>query len=180
MADNENKELNAEGLPVEIDKLPLEKESQDIVNQIIKETDINNLKDLTKLFNITQIKKNALRIIKLQNLRGTIEDQAINRFDKHPDQISDKLLLDYMNTIQDSIDKANQYINQLDEQPLIQINNTKTENNVNINTNNLTKEERDNVINIIKLLIPSVQSQNINKEIISEAEIIDKEENNQN
>lgn len=166
-------------LPVEINKVPLEKETQEIVNKIVAEDDIDNLKNLVKLFNVAQTKKNALRSIKLQNLLGTIEDQAIERFEKHPDQISDKLLLDYMETIQNNIDKANAQLTQLEDPSLIRINNNKNEVNINIGKDDLTSEEKEHVLNAINMILASTKDNNQQAEVV-EAEVINSTESNNN
>ena len=39
-------------------------------------------------------------VVKLSNLLNKVEDQAIERFERRPDQVSNKELLEYMNVSQ--------------------------------------------------------------------------------
>ena len=60
--------VSDELLPAEIDEMPLTTETNKLVSDIIDTTDVNELKELTKMFTLTQAKKNALRIVKLNTL----------------------------------------------------------------------------------------------------------------
>ena len=70
----------------------LNKESMDLINQIIAEGDLEKSKDLTYLFNINQNKKTMVRINKLSDLLDTMTQQALVRFTNKPDEISNKEL----------------------------------------------------------------------------------------
>ena len=93
--------------------LPLEEEQKQIVQNIITAPDAKELQAQFELFNISQSKKNALRTIKLNGLLDKIEDQAVERFEKRPDQISNKELLDYMQVVSTQIDRSQKYMETL-------------------------------------------------------------------
>ena len=150
-------ELNKEQLPVEIDTLPLEESTKDIIEKIINEQDIEQVKDLSKMFNLNQVKKNLVRVVKLNNLLDKVQDQAIERFEKRPDEISNKELLDYMQIVQSSIEKSQKSIETLDTTPLVKINNQEI--NVNVEAT-LDKESKERVLEVVQKLIKYAKQPN--------------------
>jgi len=110
--------------------MPLEKAQQQVIQRILEADTKDELKKQFELFNITQGKKNALRIIKLNSLLDDVEDQAIERFNKKPDQVSNKELLDYMQVVSAQIERSQKYIDILEEKPMVQINKQKNELNI--------------------------------------------------
>lgn len=159
-------------MPESLDEI-LEKNTLDVVNQIVNEDDVDKIKDLTHLFNVQNAKKNALRIVKLNGLLDKVSDQAIERFEKRPGEFSNKDLLDYMTVVQNSIDRSTKALN-MEEQPLIQINQQTSEVNVNLGENNMNRESREKVLNAVNMLLKIAQSNNINNDVI-DAEINEKE-----
>lgn len=110
--------------------MPLEKAQQQVIQRILEADTKDELKKQFELFNITQGKKNALRIIKLNSLLDGVEDQAIKRFNEKPDQVSNKELLDYMQVVSAQIERSQKYIDVLEEKPMVQINKQKNELNI--------------------------------------------------
>lgn len=130
----------------------LDDDTQELVTKIIKEKDIEQVKDLTKLFNVNQVKKNLVRVLQLNDLLDMINNQVIERFTRRPDAISNKELLDYMQAVQTSIDKSQKNINTVDTSPLVQINNNKNEINLNVGSE-LDREGREKVLSIVQSLM---------------------------
>ncbi len=112
-------------------KVIVSQSSKDILNQIIKSNNVEELKDLTQSFNINQMKKEMIRAEELNNLQDTILKQAKERIENRGHEMSNKDLLDYYNTIQNGLDKTKQYADSINQQPLIQITNNKQEININ-------------------------------------------------
>lgn len=129
-----------------------------LADDIIKEQDIDKIKNLTNLFNINQHKKNIVRTTKLNELLDAITDQMVERFHKKPNEFSNADLLDYLTAVQNTIDKANKNTAQEDLQPIQQINNTQI--NIN-NEEQLSKEARDRVLNFIKKTINSKEENTV-------------------
>ena len=71
-----------------LDMIPLDTSTQQIADEIIKETDTKKLKDLTYLFNLNLTKKNVLRVLKLNTLLDKVSDQMLERFEKKPGEFS--------------------------------------------------------------------------------------------
>lgn len=88
-----------------------------ISKKIIKEKDPTNLKKLSQLFKITSAKKEILRIIKLTNLLDLAEDEAVKRFENNPELIENKYLISFMDTIQNSIERANRTLGLIEDTP---------------------------------------------------------------
>lgn len=123
---------------------PLYKESGDLVNQIINETDADKIDDLTKLFTINQRKKDIARIDKLSQLLNLVDDEVTNRLVDCPESFNNDQLVKYMTATQQSISTIE---NTLDQKPIIQINNQKNE--IHINDSGLNRESREKVLNAV-------------------------------
>lgn len=148
-------EVNDEQLPAEINTLPLKESTKDIINKIINENDVEKIKDLSKAFNINQVKKNLVRVVKLGNLMDKVEDQAIARIEQRPDEISNKELLDYLQVIQNSIDKSQKSIETIDATPMVQFNNQEI--NVNMETKALDRDSKERVLEVVQKLVKFTQ-----------------------
>ena len=170
-----------------INLIPLNKATVDIAQKIVEEQNLDKIQDLTHLFNLNQAKKNAIRIIKLNSLLDTVSDQIIERFKRRPGEFSNNDLLNYMNVVQSSIDRASKALNLIDDAPAIQLN------QVNINLqpedNVLSRDSRDKVTDAIKAILKKInisESDNasepliLNSEDINVSEFNDEKSNNFN
>ena len=163
--------------PVSIDDLisvvPLDSQTAKVTNELIEEQDLDKVKNLTKLFNLNQAKRNAIRVMKLNSLLDKVSDQMIERFDKKPGEFSNKELLDYMSVVQSTIDRANKSIELVDQTPAIVIN--QQNNQVNIdNSPVLDRESRMRVVEAVKGIM---QTLNLKNEPEQMQEISEFEEN---
>lgn len=131
----------------------------DLVSQIIKAPDTRSLQQCLDIFNLNQSKKNALRVLKLNALLDAVEDQAIERFQKRPDQVSNKDLLEYMQVVSNQIEKSQNAAEQLGTKPAIQINQQKNEVNVHIGGPNLDRDSKDRVIEAVQALLQQAKNQ---------------------
>lgn len=121
----------------------------ELSKQIAKAESKNELDSLYDTFKINDAKKNIFRINKLNNLLDKVTDEAIARFENRPGEMSNKEVIDYMNAVQNQIDKSKSIIDETKNINLTQVNNT-----VNVNINNeqptLTRESREKIIDFIK------------------------------
>ena len=169
--EEENKELD-KLIELNNQLIPLDNTEKEIVNKIIEADNKDELKHQFDLFNMNQSKKNALRVIKLNGLLGKIEDQAIERFEKRPDQISNKELLDYMQVVSTQIEKSQNYISNIQDKPMITVNNQKNELNVSIGPE-LDRDSKSNVINAVTSLLNQLRNKSVsNSEPESNNDII--------
>ena len=180
MSDENKKDLQVSQIdqqPVSIDDLisviPLDNQTAKVTNELIEEQDLDKVKNLTKLFNLNQAKRNAIRVMKLNSLLDKVGDQMIERFDKKPGEFSNKELLDYMSVVQSTIDRANKSIELVDQTPAIVIN--QQNNQVNIdNSPVLDRESRMRVVEAVKGIMKTLNLKNEPEQI---QEILEFEEN---
>lgn len=144
-----------EMLPAEIDTVPLEEETTKVIGEIVKAKNAEELKSYTDMFSLNMAKKNALRIAKLQNLLDKVNDNAIDRFTNHPDEFSNKEVLDYMKAVQDQITASSKALETVGDKPMIQINNQKNEVNINMDSpmGTFTRESKNKVTDAVKALL---------------------------
>jgi hypothetical protein len=151
-------------VPVSID---LNEESKALIEQIIAETDEQKARDLTQLFNANQNKKTMVRVNKLSDLLDVITDQALTRFTKRPDEISNKELFDGLKIVQDLIERGQKQVSGTNMElssPLIQINQQTNEVNVGDTNNNLSRESREKVKSAVLGILESITAATENVE----------------
>jgi uncharacterized protein YlzI (FlbEa/FlbD family) len=177
----EPEDLKEKELPKVLDELPLEEETITLVGNIIKEKDLDNIKNMTKIFQLNQSKKNMLRIIKLNTLLDKVNDQAIERFEKCPDEITTDQLLDYMKVVQDSIDRSQKYVANIDETPMIQFNQqNNVVNNITIDPiANLNRESKEKVMEAINQLFSHLDKSDKIVDVVDVTTEDDLEESNE-
>ena len=182
MSDEIKKDLQVDQVdqqPVSIDDLisvvPLDSQTAKVTNELIEEQDLDKVKNLTKLFNLNQAKRNAIRVMKLNSLLDKVSDQMIERFDKKPGEFSNKELLDYMSVVQSTIDRANKSIELVDQTPAIVIN--QQNNQVNIdNSPVLDRESRMRVVEAVKGIMQTLNLKNEPEQIQEISEFEENEE----
>lgn len=141
-----------------VDLIPLDKSTNNIAQQIINEENLDKIQNLTHLFNINQAKRNVLRVMKLNSLLDKVSDQMIERFDAKPGEFSNNDLLNYMNVVQSSIDRANKQLNLVDEAPQISL----TQVNVNVEENALNRESRAKITEAVNKILQMSKKLEIN------------------
>lgn len=183
MSDENNKYLQQasqiDQQPISIDDLisviPLDNQTAKLTNELIEEQDLDKVKNLTKLFNLNQAKRNAIRVMKLNSLLDKVSDQMIERFNKKPGEFSNKELLDYMTVVQSTIDRANKSIELVDQTPAIVIN--QQNNQVNIdNSPVLDRESRMRVVEAVKGIMNTLNLKNVPEQIQEISEFEENEE----
>ena len=183
MNDENNKDLQQvsqiDQQPVSIDDLisviPLDNQTAKVTNELIEEQDLDKVKNLTKLFNLNQAKRNAIRVMKLNSLLDKVSDQMIERFNKKPGEFSNKELLDYMSVVQSTIDRANKSIELVDQTPAIVIN--QQNNQVNIDSSPvLDRESRMRVVEAVKGIMNTLNLKNVPEQIQEISEFEENEE----
>lgn len=160
--------------PLEIlNQVPLDTQTAEIANDILKETDVDKVKDLTNLFNLNQRKKNVVRLMKFNSLLDSISDHMLDRFEKRAGEFSNSDLLDYMQVVQSAIDRTQKSLDLIADTPAIQVN---TQNNVNINLNDdgLSRESKKRVADAVAALLDKIkQSGDMNDIIETDATVIE-------
>ena len=143
----------------------LDKRADSLVAQIVEETDSKEIKDLLQQFNLNHTKKQIVRSAVFDQLMDHITDQMQERITKRGDQFSNKDLLDYLNTINASIDKTQKQIQEVDAIPVIQV--TQQTNNI-LFADSLDRESRERITNAIQLF-----KQQLKEKVENNSEIVD-------
>lgn len=133
--------------------------SPDFEDKVLNAGDPNDLKDLTQLFNFNQAKKNLLRLQKLSILNDDVVSKIERRLSERPDDFSNKDLLDYLQVINNVLDKQSKSQDDVLDKPMI----TYQQNNqVNVNiANDLTRESRDKITDLISEILNSGNLENL-------------------
>lgn len=143
------------------DKQLLENSSEEVVSKLIESQDADEIQRLTQLFNVNQLKKDALRVLKLNDILDKLDDQVAERVEKYPDQFSNADLLNYVNAVQQNISKSAQSVGTLNQTPLIQFN---QQNNISVEGAELNRESREKIVDIVRQFLNSEKSVEIEPE----------------
>lgn len=146
----------------------LDKKSEEIVADIVKEQDSEKLKNLITLFNSNQSKKDIIRNNVFSILMDKISGQMLERFEKNPNAFSNKDLLEYLNTIKNV--RSNKIDADSIDMPIIQ-NNTQ----INVKVETLSRESKERVIDSVNAILNRLKNNNSIEEM---QEVIDNENNN--
>ena len=142
-------ELQATNLPEEV--------------SLINETDPTKLRQLIDIFNLNIRKKDIIRATKLSALQDRVVNEMSERIINHSDNFSNKDLLDYFKTIQDTQNKTDTSIDNVNIPiPTIQINH----NEVNMNSDSVLSRESKNKVSqtvqkILKELADKSEEENL-------------------
>lgn len=137
----------------------LDLKTSQIAHDIIKEDNVDTIKDLTHLFNLNQAKKNVIRLMKLNGLLDTVSDKIIERFEKYPDNFSNEDLIKYLQVTENAIDKANKNLSLVDDTPIIQVNHN---NQVNVNLiDTYDKESKERILNFVNSVLSMEKCQDV-------------------
>lgn len=152
----------------------LETPCDELEQRIIKETDIDELKNVINLFNLNIKKKDIIRTNKLSNLQDLVTEQMSERIEKNAGAFSNKDLLDYFKIIQESINKADNSLDSVDT-PAIQFNQQVVNVGVDSNKQELDKDSRDRVADAVNAILAKIKQPPQHELLQQEEEIIEAE-----
>ena len=125
---------------------------QELEEKLLTETNIDDLQDVINIFNLNMQKKNILRSSKLADLQDKVYKQMSERLENKADEFSNKDLLDYFRTIQETISKSDNTLDKINI-PAIQIQQNQL--NVNVSSDELNRESRAKVLDVIQSILGS-------------------------
>lgn len=164
LIENEEKEIST----VDLNK-SLTESTIKIVEQIVEETNTENIKDLTNIFNLNQQKKNIVRLTQLNDLMDKVNEEALNRFESDRSEITNKELLDFMKIVQNNIDVSQRNITEASARPMIQIN---QQNNFDMN---ISDESKTKILDTVNAIL-QMSSVNTSESNIIDADIIEEDD----
>ena len=134
----------------------LDTKTETIAQKILDTDDVDEVKELTSLFNLNAQKRNVMRVIKMNKLLDNVTDKVIERFEKTPNNFSNEDLIKYMQVTESAIEKANKNLNLVEETPAIQF---QQNNQVNINLDRgLTRDSRAKVTEAVEAILKKLQN----------------------
>ena len=123
----------------------------ELETQLLEENNVENIKNIIDLFNVNIQKKNIIRTNKLNELQDKVYEQIDKRISVNADTFSNKDLLEYFKTIQETINKTDLNSAQVNI-PQIQLN----QNNLNLNiSTELNRDSRQRITDAIKNILNS-------------------------
>ena len=146
------------------DKVSLTTSPEEIIDSILEETDIDDLNDIIKLFNINLKKRNLVRSSKLSEVQDKVVEQMATRVEDRPDNFSNEDLLKYYKTIQDTLNKADTSLDQM-EVPTIQVNQQ-----INVGADEFDRESRKRILDTVNQILKSAQD---TSDVIEEVEVVE-------
>lgn len=146
------------------DKVSLTTSPEEMVDSILEETNVDDLNDIIKLFNINLKKRNLIRSSKLSEVQDKVVEQIAARVEDRPDNFSNEDLLKYYKTIQDTLNKADTSLDQM-EVPTIQVNQQ-----INVGTDEFDRESRKRILDTVNQILKSAQD---TSDVVEEVEVID-------
>ena len=127
---------------------------QSLSEKILQENNPDELKDLIELFNLNLKKKDIIRSEMLSDVQDRIVDQMSKRIETRPDEFSNADLLNYHKVVQDTLQKSDNNIDDINV-PQIQINQQFNVNNA--DTDSFDKESRQRILSIVQAILESTQ-----------------------
>ena len=161
-----------------LDTAKLDNESQELLQQIIAENNVEKAKDLTFLFNVNQNKKTLIRVNKYNDLLNSMTDQALKRFKNNPDEISNKELFDGMKIINDLAERGQSHALDQEDTPLIQINQQDNSINMKDGEEQLGRDSREKVKNAVLALLGQLKTEDSKKQETEAEEVKEEEKDN--
>ena len=146
-------------VPVETsEEISIDKSNEELVKSIIKAKSKQELESLYQEFALNNTKKEAARINQLNGLLDQVNKEAINRFTNRPAEVSNKEILDYMNAVQNQIERSKKTVDGIKEVNAVQVNNTQNIDTVNIHVGNkevisMSKESRERINDFISSVL---------------------------
>lgn len=125
----------------------LETPISELEDKLLNEYNSDEVKNIIDIFNLNLKKKNVIRTAKLSELQDKISDQMEQRIEKNADAFSNKDLLDYFRTIQETVNKSD---TSSEVKIPVQIN----QQQINLNMQNeLNRESKEKVIAAIRSIL---------------------------
>lgn len=147
----------------------VDKESVEIVNNIVVSKDDKELSEYIAKFNLNMSKKNLLRILRMNELQDLVCDEAIDRVENHPDELTHAELINYIKTTQDALNNAKKGADYSETVAPITVNQQNNTVNVNVtNDEGMDRRSKERIMQAVKKLLNILDDNNA-----EQAEIIE-------
>lgn len=137
---------------IDDDLLPIaQKKQEEVLEKLVKADTKDEVTDLTNLFNLNQVKRNAIQVNALNGVKDTLIQQMADRLSKTPNNFNNTDIANWMKVVQQALDTSQKSVDQISTMPTI-VNQQNTQVNVNV-IDNLSKDSRDRIADAIKAII---------------------------
>lgn len=152
MSDEEKKEQSTEVVTTTKTTLQEVKEhDEQLIEEILQETDAEKLKDLTNLFNIFQTKREVLRVSKLNDVQDALVQQMLDRLEQQPHNFDNKDIALWVKTVQLAKESSRQSLEKVEAIPTI-VHQNNTQVNINVEES-LSRESRERVLSVLNTIL---------------------------
>lgn len=152
MSDEEKKEQPTEVATTTKTTLQEVKEhDEQLIEEILQETDAEKLKDLTNLFNIFQTKREVLRVNKLNDVQDALVQQMLDRLEQQPHNFDNKDIALWVKTVQLAKESSRQSLEKVETIPTI-VHQNNTQVNINVEES-LSRESRERVLSVLNTIL---------------------------
>lgn len=152
MEDKEKQQVEEPQQATVEDLLPAVRQHDDqLITEILQESDLDKLKDLTHAFNAFQTKRQILRVSALNDVQDALVQQMADRLRQQPHNFDNKDIALWMKTVQQAMDSAKQEIDSIDDVPTITYQNN-TQINVNVE-DSLSRESREKILGVLNQIL---------------------------
>ena len=156
----------ADELSVPTSEEILASQAKQVADDMVATNDVDKVKDLTHLFNLLQAKKNAMRMIKMGELVDLTTEQMSQRLQKKPDELTNTELVNYLNAIQNAMDKVSKGLGTVDELPIIAL----QQNNVTVNVDSpIDAESRERITDVVRAILAKQKA----REAVDVVDVVD-------
>lgn len=124
---------------------------EQLIEEILQETDAEKLKDLTNLFNIFQTKREVLRVSKLNDVQDALVQQMLDRLEQQPHNFDNKDIALWVKTVQLAKESSRQSLEKVETIPTI-VHQNNTQVNINVEES-LSRESRERVLSVLNTIL---------------------------
>ena len=139
--------LNSPALPCSVTdeksiRNVVDQEALDIVSNIVTTNDTDELNNYLDKFNLNMSKKNLLRLLRMNELLDKVSDEALDRIENHPDELTHAEIISYIKVTQESINNTKKGADQANGVAPITLNQQNNTVNVNVESSNNVRIDR--------------------------------------
>lgn len=122
-----------------------------LVQKILQEDDVDNLKDLTRQFNVFQAKRQILRVNTLNDVQDALVQQMLDRLEQQPHNFDNKDIALWVKTVQSAMESSKKGIEEVDTIPTI-VHQNNTQINVSVEEK-LSRESREKILSVLEKIL---------------------------
>ena len=143
----------------ELKPVSLETPMDELNDRILNETDIEEFDKIKSIFDLNIKKKELIRLSKLNDLQDLTVNEMANRLQNRSGEFSNQDLIGYFKTIQETINKADTSLDNVDVASIKVV-----QNQLNIHVNSedeLSRESKGKVLDAVKSILSKLEEKHV-------------------